>query len=584
MIRRIFGPAEQRRGHGGALGERKSGQGGSELTADHRRFLLGGQFGQAGSDEHGTLRHQAHEPSPQVLILRGHADVQEVDLAGHAFALEGREDASRSQHPKRTQAAQGFGLERAEGLLGGQQGTGRAEVDLIAATHFPEGAFGKDLAGLAHEKLIRVVQRNREELLAVQRREVAGARLGRAVADAVDAAVAAVPNLLVIIVTSLLISPIGHIQSPVGTNALRHRNEPRVIAPHEVCGMMTDIAAAFGFDGVAHHAVAMKVTKEQKALILGGEVIAVVDGQSAVCMAATSLIGALWLNDATLHRTVQDRACEVGVISDGLDVVVGMRIEVLTRLTLVATAGKHMIEVRDDAGGDEHLAVLVVIEPPWIARAFGEDLEVLGQRVQAPHPGVDALALGVGRAGLADVGMGEDAVAAVQPAIGTPRKTIQRLMGVLHRPAIEDHARLTRLVLCVLRNEEQFRRGTDPDPAMTDFDAAHEVEAFVEDRRLAVRTVAQRVLQNEDAVLAFAVAALARVRHPFDDPETTLLVEAHGDRLDHPRLGGDERHLEALRQGHSLERFGRGGTLAVILESHAALGAGGGGGENGNGG
>ena len=132
MIRRIFGPAEQRRGHGGALGERKSGQGGSELTADHRRFLLGGQFGEARSDVAGALGHEAYEPCAQVLILGRQADFEQVDLAAHAVALKGREDAGGGQHPERAESTERFGLERTDGRLGGQQGASRSKVGLHA--------------------------------------------------------------------------------------------------------------------------------------------------------------------------------------------------------------------------------------------------------------------------------------------------------------------------------------------------------------------------------------------------------------------------------------------------------------------
>ena len=257
--------------------------------------------------------------------------------------------------------------------------------------------------------------------------------------------------------------------------------------------MMTNETATLRLNGVAHHAVAVQVAKQEKALIVSGEVIAIVDGQAAVCMAATRFVGALRLDDAALNRTVQDRAREVCMIGNGLDIVVGERVKMLSGLTLVAAAGEDVIKMWDDARGDEHLTMLVVIETPRVARAFGEDFELLGQRMQTPHTGIDALALGIRGAGLTDVGMGEDAVTAIEPTIGTPRETIQRLVRVLHRPAIEDHPWLAGLILRILRNEKKFRGGSNPDTAVTDLDTAHEIKAFVENRRLTVRTVAQRV-------------------------------------------------------------------------------------------
>ena len=166
-----------------------------------------------------------------MLVLSGQTNIQKVNLCAHAVALEGWKDPRGSQHPQCTKAAERFGLERADRRLGGQQRAGRTEVGFHAMAHL-DRTFGKDLAGLTDEELIRVVQRNRKELLALQCREITSAGLSRAVADAIDAAVSTIPNLLVIIVASLLISPIGHIQSPVWTDALRDRNEPRVVTPH----------------------------------------------------------------------------------------------------------------------------------------------------------------------------------------------------------------------------------------------------------------------------------------------------------------------------------------------------------------
>ena len=70
----------------------------------------------------------------------------------------------------------------------------------------------------------------------------------------------------------------------------------------------------------------------------------------------------------------------------------------------------------------------------------------------APNPALDVGALGFGRAGATDLGAGaEDAVPAVQPAIGTPAQAVDdvvaHLVGV---ESIQDHFRLAiRLVVAV---------------------------------------------------------------------------------------------------------------------------------------
>ena len=129
------------------------------------------------------------------------------------------------------------------------------------------------------------------------------------------------------------------------------------------------------------------------------------------------------------------------MVGDRLDVVEGVRIEVLAGLPLVAGARNHVIQVRDDAGGRERVAVVVEVEAPRIAGALGEDLEGLPGRVIAPDRAVELLTLGIRRSRLADVRVREDAVAAVEPAVGAPREGVERLVGVLIAPAVEQHLR-----------------------------------------------------------------------------------------------------------------------------------------------
>ena len=62
--------------------------------------------------------------------------------------------------------------------------------------------------------------------------------------------------------------------------------------------------------------------------------------------------------------------------------------------------------------------------------------------------------------GLADVGMREYSVAAVQPSVRSPDETVQRFVPVVDAPAVEQDLRRTvRHVVAVgVRNESQIRR------------------------------------------------------------------------------------------------------------------------------
>ena len=84
----------------------------------------------------------------------------------------------------------------------------------------------------------------------------------------------------------------------------------------------------------------------------------------------------------------------VHMVGDGLDVVVDVRVEVLAGLALVSRALDDVIQVLDHAGGREGVAVVVEVEAPRIAGAFGEDFEHVLRRMEAPDPAVELLPFG----------------------------------------------------------------------------------------------------------------------------------------------------------------------------------------------
>jgi hypothetical protein len=55
-----------------------------------------------------------------------------------------------------------------------------------------------------------------------------------------------------------------------------------------------------------------------------------------------------------------------------------------------------------------------------------------------PHAGIDGLALVIRRARLADAAVREDAMAAIQPAVRAPDEAVERFVGVLRAPAVEE--------------------------------------------------------------------------------------------------------------------------------------------------
>src|SRR5207249_4011275 len=99
---------------------------------------------------------------------------------------------------------------------------------------------------------------------------------------------------------------------------------------------------------------------------------------------------------------------------------------------------------------DERLAAFVEVDPPLVARALREDLELAPRRMEAPHRGIELDALAGSRAGLPHLRLREDAVAAIEPAVGTPRKGVQELVHVLMAPAVEHDLRRARGLVVAL--------------------------------------------------------------------------------------------------------------------------------------
>ena len=274
------------------------------------------------------------------------------------------------------------------------------------------------------------------------------------------------------------------------------------------------------------------------------------DAQARVCVAAARRV-------AAVVAAVRRGAEEMTVIGDGLDVVVGVRVEMLPGLPLVARALDDVEEVRNHARLGKEIAVRIPINPPRIARAVREHLEFLPLRLVAPHARIDLHAILVRRTRLAHGAVREDAVAAVEPAVRPPLKSVQRLMRVVSAPSIQQHLDFARLRVVPIfhRDENEIRRRADEHSAEADLDAAHEIQPLHENGALVRIAVAIRVLEDEDAILPtqpFRRARLRlralRIRHPLDDPHARAVVHAERDGIDDVRLGGED--LQLIARGH----------------------------------
>ena len=177
----------------------------------------------------------------------------------------------------------------------------------------------------------------------------------------------------------------------------------------------------------------------------------------------------------------------------------------------------------------------------------------------APDAGVERHALVVGRAGLADLRVREDAVAAVEPAVRSPGEGVQRLVRVLVAPAVEqDLRRAVGLVVAVrVGNEQQVRRRADPDAAEADLEAADEIQSFGEDRAL-VEACRRRPCPRRSGCGRGPCRPRARAWDTCTPrrPRAGRGRRSRADRVHDVGLRGDELDGEALRHRHRLGRLG----------------------------
>ncbi len=79
------------------------------------------------------------------------------------------------------------------------------------------------------------------------------------------------------------------------------------------------------------------------------------------------------------------------MIGDGVDVVVGVRVEVRAGLPLVSRTLDDVVQVRNHAGRAERLAVVVEIDAPRIAGSFGEDFELVPRGMISPNAALSGI-------------------------------------------------------------------------------------------------------------------------------------------------------------------------------------------------
>ena len=424
----------------------------------------------------------------------------------------------------------------------------------------PEGAVGlrhvlarrrallEDPAGVADVPVV-LVELERDQFPVARPREVDAGGPGRAVGDLVDAPVLALGAVRVGLVALVGVGPVDEEGGAVGAGLDRDPAEPGVVGHEEVGRVARDVARALATEAVVVDPVAVDVAGEERVAIAVGPGAALVDHRPDVGMAAAGLA----VLAGPPARVLPAPAGPVDVVGRAAEQAVGVRVGVLAVHPLVVRPGHDVVEVRDDAVGDERLAEGVEVEPPGVRRAVRHDLEDLAGRVVAPDAAVEGGAVLLGRPRRADAGVGQDPVAPPEPAVGAPDQAVEHVVLGLGVPAVEDHLGLAvgGVVAVAVGQEQEVRRGADPDPAEAELEAGDVGPPLPEDLARVEVAVAVAVLEDEDAVaLADIRVEPGGVAVALGDPEPAPVVEGHGDRLADVGLAGEEGDGEALRHRH----------------------------------
>ena len=249
---------------------------------------------------------------------------------------------------------------------------------------------------------------------------------------------------------------------------------------------------------------------------------------------------------------------EVGVVADRLDGRIGVGVEVGAGLFVVDAALDDVEEVGDDATGGKAVAEIIEVEAPRIGEATCEDFEIAGLGVEAPDASIEVEAVVLRRTRFSDERVGKNALATVEPAVGSPDETVEGFVAVLHAPAVEKNFGfgVGNVVAISVGNENEIRRRAEVDPTVSDGNTGGEGDLVVEEFFGVEDAVAIGVLKNLNAAELFVfVGASVDVVVVFHDPDAAFGIESEGDRFADVRFGSVDGNVESLRDGHLGDRF-----------------------------
>ncbi len=142
--------------------------------------------------------------------------------------------------------------------------------------------------------------------------------------------------------------------------------------------------------------------------------------------------------------------------------------------------------------------------------------------------------------------------ASIKPAIGPPFQSVGKRMMIIggRGEAIEHHnwGAIRLVVSITIRDEDQLRRGHQPDAATANCDAGQHLHVVGKDRPFVEPAIVIRVFQNQHAItqaqVKFEIAIGVSV--VLGNPQPAARIPGHGNRILDIRFCGKHIHLEAV--------------------------------------
>ena len=213
----------------------------------------------------------------------------------------------------------------------------------------------------------------------------------------------------------------------------------------------------------------------------------------------------------------------------------------------VHRAGEDIVDAfAVGAIGREIAAPPIKVMAPRIHEPVAEDVQLLGLGAKSPDAAAIEPLYAVGRF---HVAVNVDRLVHVQAAIRSPPQRVEQVMRVLGAESRQHDPRFVGFAVAVgVPQVNEVGAVGDVRAAIARRDAGGDQQAVGEHRRLVGLAVVIGVFEHEDLVRRGLTRLDLRIDFAGGDPEPSLGVEVHLDRLRHHRIGGPEVDFEAI--GH----------------------------------